>query len=155
MIWGYNPAPCVDPRRPKDVDYPSNKILHHSLKHLMKNIRGDRNENVGERERLPEWMEDGLQPRFAAQSVETAGITVGQKECISRCTLDARRECFVFAEPPRGNSAFGAPAIVCAGHKCLLQVVAYKNGKNWVTSPPYTIAAHHCYPCFTVGADQT
>ena len=38
VIWRHSPAPRVDLLWAKDVDQPSNKVLHHTLKHLMKDI---------------------------------------------------------------------------------------------------------------------
>jgi len=155
MIWWYNMALRINPCCPKDVSYPLNEMLHHSLKQLMKDIRGNGNENVHEGERFPERMDHSLQARLVTHNMKAANVTISQTKCVNCHTLDTGQEHFIFAKLPRGNSAFRAPTVVRASYKRLLWVVTHENGKDRVTSPPDTVATHHCHPCFTIGLDRT
>ena len=155
MIWRHSLAPHVDLPWAKDADQPSNKVLHHALKHLMEDIRCNGKEYVGKQKGFSEWMIDGFQPSFTTSLVRCGNIAIGQKICVKHSILDKTQECLVFAKLIGFNVAFGAPAAVCTSHKCLLRVVADKNCKNGVASVPDTITAHHRNPCFIIGADQT
>ena len=154
MVGWYSSAPHVDIPWPEYADQPSNNVLDHTLKHLMKDVRGDRKKDVREREIFPEWMVHRFQPSIPTSMVKCLDIAVSQNVRIEGCTLDAGRERLAFAKSARGNSAFGAASAVCASYERLLRVVANENGENGMTTPPDTIAAHHCYSSLAVGADR-
>jgi hypothetical protein len=128
-------------------------VLNHALKHLMKDVGGDRKEYVGEGEIFPERMVYGFQPGVMTSLMKYLDIAISQKVRIKRCTLDAGRERLAFAKLARGNSAFGAASAVCAGYERLLRVVTNKDSENWMASTPDTIAAHHWNSCFAIGAN--
>ena len=96
-------------------------------------------------------MEDGLQTSFTASQVERVDIAiVCQKIRVDCLRLHVERERFVFAQLIRGDSAFGAPAVICAGHQGLLRVVANKDSEDGMASSPYSVTTHHGEPCFTI-----
>ena len=49
---------------------------------------------------------------------------------------------------------FWTAATVCAGREHLFGVVPNKIGKDWMTSPPDTVATHHGDSSFAVVADR-
>src|SRR5260221_4339637 len=129
-------------------------MFHHALKQLVKNVRCNRQIDVGQWELFPEWMVDGLEASFTACSVKRTNTVIGQKICINCHSLHAQRKGLVFAKLVRGNLTFWALAAVCTGHEDLLRVITYKVGKYRMTSPPGAITAHHGDSGFAVVTDR-
>jgi hypothetical protein len=69
----------VDVPWPEYVDQRSDHVLNHSLKHLMKDVGGDRKEYVGEGEIFPEWMVYGFQPGVTTSLMKYLDFSISQK----------------------------------------------------------------------------
>src|ERR1700747_739812 len=106
-------------------------------------------EDICQQELLPEGMKNGLQPLFVTCCMECSDIAISQGISSDHLTLNVGWKFLIFAKLSRGNSAFGALAVVCTGHKCLLRIITDKNGQNRMTSVPDTVTAHHHGACLT------
>ena len=76
MVRWHRFAPQVNCCQPKDLDQPFDKMLHHALKQLIKNIGGDRNEYVNKGKACPKWFKNWLETSLMACQVEHVVILI-------------------------------------------------------------------------------
>jgi hypothetical protein len=80
----------IDHCRPKDANEPANQVLHHALKHLMKDIWCYQNKDVSEWKSCLEWMDYGFQSSFVASQMKCMDVPIHQKICVDHCPLHAQ-----------------------------------------------------------------
>ena len=122
---------------------------------MVQDIGSDGNEDVGEREDLPEWMEHRFQPNFTTARIEDAGLPTTQLVGIQSFMVVARRKCGIVTEFARRHKALGTSAGVCAHYQRLLREVSNEDSKNGMAPVPYPIATHHGDSCFTRRRDRS
>jgi len=93
-----------------------NQVLHHALKHLMKDIWYDRNEDVRKGQGCPERMDNRLHSGFVASLMKLVPVPICQKVSPGHTPLCAEQKRLVFAQLARGDKALQTAPMEHASH---------------------------------------
>jgi hypothetical protein len=124
-------------------------MFHNSLKHLVENIRSNRNEYVDKRKHFPKWVEDWLQASLTTSRMEDMNVSIGHLKCFQSIVIIAKRGADICTKIVWMHSTLWALAMVCTRDKRLLRVVTNECGQNGMASVPNPISAYHRNARFT------